>query len=175
MMRRLSTAALLSASVAASGVARADEFPIGEALVKEGLRIVPCYVTGVQLDKTPAGMGIDADTVHLQADIHATKDEAHGFAEGAWMPYLTIGFALTKDGVATYKKNGFLYPVAAKDGPHYAANVDLAGPGTYHLTAIISPPTSHGLLRHVDKSSGVPDWWKPITASWTFTYPDKSK
>ena len=65
--------------------------------------------------------------------------------------------------------------MTAKDGPHYANNVDMAGPGTYHLTYIISPPSSHGFIRHVDKASGVPDWWKPINVSWTFTYPSKTK
>ncbi|MDB5733618.1 MAG: hypothetical protein JWN16_255, partial [Alphaproteobacteria bacterium] len=33
------------------------------------------------------------------------------------------------------------------------------------------PPTSHGMLRHTDKASGVGEWWKPITGTWTFTYP----
>jgi uncharacterized protein involved in high-affinity Fe2+ transport len=31
------------------------------------------------------------------------------------------------------------------------------------------------MLRQTDKLGGVPDWWKPITASWTFTYPSQSK
>jgi len=73
------------------------------------------------------------------------------------------------------KKAGLLYPVAAKDGPHYAAPTVLAGPGIYHLTYIISPPSSHGMMRRTDKGGGVPDWWKPITASWTFNYPMNAK
>ena len=175
-MRRVALAAFLSASLFVAGPAAAvQEFYIGEPAVKEGMQIVPNYLTGVQMDKMPAGMGMGPDSVHLEADVHATKDEAHGFAEDAWIPYLTIAFSLTKEGAATYKKGGLLYPMTAKDGPHYAANVDMAGPGTYRLTYIISPPTSHGFLRHVDKASGVPDWWKPITASWIFTYPSKSK
>jgi periplasmic iron binding protein len=153
----------------------AQEFYVGEPVVKEGMQIVPNYLTGIQMDKMPSGMGMGPDAVHLEADVHATKDEVHGFAEDAWIPYLTISFALTKDGAPTYKKGGFLFPMTAKDGPHYANSVDMAGPGTYHLTYIISPPTSHGFLRHVDKASGVPDWWKPVTASWTFSYPSKSK
>ena len=55
--------------------------------------------------------------------------------------------------------------------PHYAAPTELAGAGTYHLTYIVSPPSAHGMLRQTDKAGGVPDWWKPINASWTFTYP----
>ncbi|HEX3755069.1 MAG TPA: iron transporter [Rhizomicrobium sp.] len=169
-------AVLLSVSALASTpVLAAQEFYIGEPVVKEGMQIVPNYLTGVRMDRMPAGMGMGPDSVHLEADVHATKDEAHGFPEDAWIPYLDISFILTKEGVPTYKKNGLLYPMTAKDGPHYATNVDMAGPGTYHLTYLISPPTSHGFRRHVDKASGVPDWWKPITANWTFTYPSKSK
>ena len=63
------------------------------------------------------------------------------------------------------------FPVAARSGPHYAAATELAGPGTYHLTYIVSPPSAHGMLRQTDKAGGVPDWWKPINASWTFAYP----
>jgi hypothetical protein len=51
----------------------------------------------------------------------------------------------------------------------------MAGPGTYKLTYVIDPPSSNGFIRHVDAASGVPDWWKPITASWTFAYPSKTK
>jgi periplasmic iron binding protein len=47
----------------------------------------------------------------------------------------------------------------------------MGGPGTYHLTYIVSPPSSHGMLLQTDKDGGVPEWWKPITANWTFTYP----
>jgi hypothetical protein len=108
--------------------------------------------------------------VHLEAHIHAVAGETHGFAEGAWIPYLNVAFALAKDGAPTYKKNGLLYPIAAKSGPHYGGGVELAGPGTYHLILFISPPASHGLLRQTDGTGGVPEWWKPITASWTFTY-----
>src|ERR1700760_4994281 len=83
-----------------------QEFYVGEPVVKEGMQIVPNYLTGVQMDKMPAGMGMSADAVHLEADVHATKDETHGFAEDAWIPYLTVSFVLTKDGAVAYKKNG---------------------------------------------------------------------
>jgi uncharacterized protein involved in high-affinity Fe2+ transport len=152
-----------------------QEFYIGEPVVKEGMQIVPNYLTGVEMDRMPAGTGMTKDSVHLEADIHATNAEAHGFPEDAWIPYLEINFELTKDGDKAYKKTGLLFPMTAKDGPHYANGVDMAGPGTYHLTYIISPPTSHGFIRHVDKASGVPGWWKPITVHWTFDYPSKTK
>ncbi|MGH6828585.1 MAG: iron transporter [Rhizomicrobium sp.] len=151
-----------------------QEFYVGEPVVKDGMQIVPNYLTGVEMDRHPPGMGMGKGSVHLEADVHATKDETHGFSEDSWIPYLDIHFELTKDGDRVYKKIGILYPMTAKDGPHYANNVDMAGPGTYHLTYTIWPPASRGFIRHVDKASGVPPWWKPITAIWTFSYPSKN-
>jgi uncharacterized protein involved in high-affinity Fe2+ transport len=171
-MRSLLLAALLLAPVPAFA---AQEFYVGEPVVKEGMQIVPNYLTGIEMDKMLSGMGMAKDSVHLEADVHATAKESHGFSEDAWIPYLDIHYQLTKDGERTYKKTGLLFPMTAKDGPHYANNVDMAGPGTYHLTYLISPPTAHGFIRHVDKASGVPDWWKPISVDWTFTYPSKIK
>jgi uncharacterized protein involved in high-affinity Fe2+ transport len=171
-MRSLLLAVLLLAPVPAFA---AQEFYVGEPVVKEGMQIVPNYLTGIEMDKMLSGMGMAKDSVHLEADVHATAKESHGFSEDAWIPYLDIHYQLTKDGERTYKKTGLLFPMTAKDGPHYANNVDMAGPGTYHLTYLISPPTAHGFIRHVDKASGVPDWWKPISVDWTFTYPSKIK
>jgi uncharacterized protein involved in high-affinity Fe2+ transport len=138
-------------------------------LLRDGLEIVPGMLTGVELDRSPNPVGSDA--VFLVADIHAAKSDAHGFGEHAFIPYLSVSYLLTKDDAPTFKKSGLLYPVAAKSGPHYAAATELAGPGAYHLTYIVSPPSAHGMLRQTDKAGGVPDWWKPINANWTFTYP----
>jgi uncharacterized protein involved in high-affinity Fe2+ transport len=142
---------------------------IGGPLLREGLEVVPSYRTGVTLDRMPT----PADSIHLEADVHATRGEAHGFKEGAWIPYLSIAWSLTRDDNPTFKKSGLLYPMVSQDGPHYGGAAEMAGPGTYRLTYIISPPTSHGLLRHTGKD-GVPGWWKPITASWTFKYPSEN-
>ena len=48
----------------------------------------------------PEGMmrkASDSD-VHLEADIHAVKNNPTGFAEGDWMPYLQVTYELTKAG-----------------------------------------------------------------------------
>jgi uncharacterized protein involved in high-affinity Fe2+ transport len=148
---------------------------IGGPLVRDGIEIVPSMLSGVELDRLPATMSRAADSVFLVADVHAGKDEAHGFAEHAFIPYLSISYALTKEGTPTFRQVGLLTPVAGKNGPHYAAAADMGGPGSYHITYIVSPPSAHGMLRQTDKLGGVPDWWKPITASWTFTYPSQSK
>ena len=144
---------------------------IGEPLQREGLEITARAEAGGTLDHTPGGMAHGDDALFLVADVHAGKDEAHGFAEHSFIPYLSISYALSKDGAPTYKQAGLLYPAASKTGPRYAAGAQLAGAGTYHLTYIVSPPSTHGMMRQTDKAGGVPDWWKPIHASWTFTYP----
>jgi uncharacterized protein involved in high-affinity Fe2+ transport len=144
---------------------------LGEAVHREGLQIAPQAETGSTLDHAPGGMARGPDALLLVADVHADKDEPHGFAEHSFVPYLSISYALTKDGAPTFKQAGLLYPVAGKSGPRYAAGAQIAGPGTYHLTYIVSPPSARGMLRQTDKAGGVPDWWKPISASWTFAYP----
>jgi periplasmic iron binding protein len=171
---------ILCASAFAAGIAfaptfgHAAEFYIGEPVVQNDLQIVPNYLVGIEMDHMPPGGQMGADSIHLEADVHATKDEKHGFPEDAWIPYLTIRYTLTKDG-SNFKQTGKLAPMTAADGPHYANNVKMAGPGTYKLTYEILPPSSNGFIRHIDKATGVPDWWKPITLHWTFTYPSKQK
>lgn len=174
MARHSLPAAFAVALLIAAPAFAAQEFYVGEPVVKDGMQIVPNYLVGIEMDRHPPGMAMGKDAVHLEADVHATKDESHGFAEDAWIPYLTIKFTLAKNGTK-FSRGGELYPMTAKDGPHYANNVEMAGPGTYRLTYTILPPSSHGFIRHVDAASGVPAWWAPITASWLFTYPSKSK
>jgi uncharacterized protein involved in high-affinity Fe2+ transport len=145
---------------------------IGGPLLRDGLEVVPSASNGMELDRSVTR---GADAIFLVADIHAAKDEPHGFPEHAFIPYLSVSYTLTKDDAPTFKKAGLLFPVAAKGGPRYAAPAELAGPGTYHLTYIISPPSAHGMLRRTDKADGVPEWWKPITANWTFNYPMSGK
>jgi uncharacterized protein involved in high-affinity Fe2+ transport len=154
----------------------AQEFYIGEPVVREGMQIVPNYLTGIEMDRMPPGMEMGGkDNVHIEADVHATADDNHGYQEDQWIAYLTIKFTLTKKGDHKFRKAGELYPMIAKDGTHYANNVNMAGPGTYTLTYTLLPPSSKGFIRHIDAGSGVPKWWKPITVSWTFAYPATTK
>ncbi len=175
LIRQIAYAAALVGAVAAwSSVADAGEFYIGEPVVQDDMQIVPNYLVGIEMDHMPPGARMGKNSIHLEVDVHATKDEKHGFPEDAWIPYLTIHYTVTKDG-SHFKKAGTLAPMTAADGPHYANNLDMAGPGTYQLTYTILPPSSNGFIRHVDKATGVPDWWKPITLHWTFNYPSKQK
>ena len=146
---------------------------LGGPLLRDGMEIVPSAVNGVELDRPALAKSLGGQSILLVADVRATRDGAHGFA--GFIPYLSISYVLTKEDAPTFKKAGLLYPVAAKDGPHYAAPAEFAGAGVYHLTYIISPPSSHGMMRRTDRENGVPEWWKPITANWTFTYPMSAK
>lgn len=166
---------LAALAMAALVPGAASAATIGEPLQREALTITAAGETAPSLDHAPVGMRQGSDALFLVADIRAGKDEPHGFAEHAFIPYLSISYALTKDGAPTFKQAGLLYPVASRNGPHYAGGAQLAGPGTYHLTYIISPPSTHGMIRQTDKTGGVPDWWKPINASWTFAYPLTTK
>ena len=174
-MRMLWAVRVLSifAAVPALFGAEAEAAVIGGPLLRDGMEIVPGVLTATELDRPALAKG--AQSVLLLADVHASRDEGHGFAEHSFIPYLSVSYVLTKEDTATFKKAGLLYPLAAKDGPHYAAPAEFAGAGVYHLTYIISPPGSHGMIRLTDRENGVPDWWKPITASWTFTYPMSAK
>ncbi|HEY1876151.1 MAG TPA: iron transporter [Rhizomicrobium sp.] len=156
-----------SAGFGGSAAYAAGAAPIGAPLARDGVEIVPGTETGVQFDRVPTSLA--PDSIFLTADVHATKDNAHGFT--GFIPYLSISYTLTKDGAPTFKKSGLLYPIAGKSGPRYMGATAMEGPGTYHLTYIVSPPSAHGMYRQTGKENGVPDWWKPITASWIFTYP----
>ena len=147
--------------------------PLGEPAHREGLVIAISAETGITLDRMPGAMGTGPDAVFLVADVRAARDEAHGFAERSAIPYLSISYSLTKDGAPTFKQAGLLYPAASRSGPRYGGGAQLAGPGTYHLTYTISPPSTRGLYRQTDRNGGVPDWWKPISVSWSFSWPLK--
>ncbi len=163
-MSYLAAAALALAAVSAS----AAEVSIGKPIVKDGLIVSAVYLQPVHMAPMLPGMHAPAD-VHLEADIHADKDNAQGFGPGDWIPYLTITYQMRKDG-SDWSTFGRFMAMTAADGPHYGANVKLDGPGKYHLSYSILPPPYAGFFRHTDKETGVAAWWKPFVASWDFTY-----
>jgi uncharacterized protein involved in high-affinity Fe2+ transport len=167
--KAISMMACAAVMVMASAADAATEFTIGDPVIKNGMQIVPHYLTGVQMESMK-DMPMGPDVVHLEVDIHADKNEAHGFAKDAWIPYLTVTYRLKKVESNT-EKTGTLLPMTAGDGPHYANNLALQGPGEYHLTYHIEPPSKKSFLRHVDKATGVPEWWHGFDVDWTFTYP----
>ncbi len=152
--------------------ADAREYFIGGPVHQHDMEIVANYLVGVEMAPMPATMPHGADVIHLEADVHATADNVYGFPDGSWMGYLTIHYKLVKKG-ASWTGEGVLLPMTAKDGPHYANNVKMDGPGDYTLTYTFDPPETNGFLHHTDEESGVPNWWKPFTQEFSFKYPVK--
>lgn len=173
-MKSILPASLLAAAVvfAANLPAAAKEFYVGEPVVHDDMQIVPHYLLGIEMSPMTQGMEMSPGAVHLEVDVHATKDEKHGFKEDEWIPYLTIAYTIEKIG-GKFRKTGKLLAMTAGDGPHYANNVALAGDGDYRLTYHFEPPAKAGFVRHVDKETGVPDWWQPFSETWTFHFPSK--
>ncbi len=149
----------------------AAEYPIGAPQERNGMEIGAVYLQPVVME--PEGMMRDPaqSDIHLEADIHALGDNPNGFAEGEWMPYLVIGYEVTKQDGATVK--GDMMPMVASDGPHYGDNVKLAGPGRYTVRFNIAPPTANPMAhfgRHTDRLTGVRPWFKPFTVEYQFVY-----
>jgi len=182
-MSRVSVLFAAALSLLAAAPADAREYFVGGPVKEHDMEIVANYLIGVEMAPMPMTMGpgtmggmmehgSGGDMIHLEADIHATADNPYGYADGAWVPYLTVAYALKKDG-SDWGANGKLIPMTAKDGPHYANNLKMDGPGQYQVTYTIAPPAPEAFGRHIDKLTGVPDWWKPVTVSFTFKYPQK--
>ncbi len=161
------------AALAVPGSAFAKEYPIGEPKIVVGMEVAAVYLQPIEMD--PPGIMLDADKadIHLEADIHATQDNANGFAEGDWIPYLVIRYRLSRvDGVGA-PLEGELMPMVADDGPHYGDNVKLLGPGKYRLELSIDPPSKNEHAhfgRHVDKETGVGPWFDSFTVDYEFTF-----
>jgi len=156
----------------ASFPAVAIEYPIGGPRNVAGMEVAAVYLQPIEME--PEGMMAKASEsdIHLEADIHALANNAHGFPEGSWIPYLVVKYELTKQG-GSDKIAGELPPMVASDGPHYGDNVKLKGPGRYKLKFFIAPPSANQQAhfgRHIDRSTGVRPWFKPFEAEYEFTF-----
>ncbi len=171
-MRRQLRLAILSSALSGSlcaTAATAAEVHVGDPVTRNGLSVAAAYLTGIEMEPappTPHG----GDTIHLECDVSAAADNAHGFSEGSFVPYLTCSYLITKQG-SDWQRTGTMLPMTAKDGPHYANNVRMDGPGTYEVTYVLAPPSRNGFFRHADSETGVPEWWEPFSVRWTFDYP----
>ena len=148
------------------------EYPIGDEVQMGGLNIAAVYFQPVQMEPSEkAGLEITEADIHIEADIHALKDNDTGFGFGEWVPYMTVKYRV-KNLDNGQEQEGTFMPMNASDGPHYGANIKMMGAGKYHLTFTIESPEKQGYLLHVDKETGVPGrfWKKPIETSWDFNY-----
>ncbi|KZE25284.1 hypothetical protein EV683_11242 [Crenobacter luteus] len=155
----------------------AAEYPIGKPQIKNGLEVGAVYLQPVKMD--PEGMMRKAELsdIHLEADIHAVKNNPNGFAEGDWVPYLLVKYEVEKVGSGK-KIAGDMMAMVASDGPHYGDNVKLMGPGKYKLKLTVLPPSQNPHAhfgRHVDKETGVGPWFKPFELNYEFAYAGTGK
>lgn len=165
-MKKTSLSLIIASAICANNALAAD-VEIG-SVEKNGMEITAVYIQPVKMKPMMPGMGHEAD-MHLEADIAATANNLHGFADGDWVPYLGITYVITKKD-STWSTQGSLHPMIAADGPHYAANVKLDGVGKYQLRYHINPPAYQGFYHHTDKETGTPEWWTPFDAAWNFTF-----
>ncbi|MDX8535609.1 iron transporter [Mesorhizobium sp. VK25A] len=162
----------IAALLAGASSVCAMEYPIGKPQLMNGMEIGAVYLQPIEME--PANMmkpAADSD-IHLEADIHAARGNANGFAEGDWIPNLQIEYRLIR--IDDNQQNGgVLMPMVASDGPHYGDNVKLMGPGKYRLDYTISFEESGGhspFGRHVDKETGVAAWPEPFHIEYEFTF-----
>ena len=172
--RFLPSLALAGLLVTGGSAALAKEIPIGPHVVENGLEVAAVYLQPIEMDPPDMMRPAATSDLHLEADIRAAKDNRNGFAEGDWVPSLAISFELTKlegDAATGPKVTGTLMPMVANDGPHYGDNVKLSGPGRYRLKLTVAPPgTGQHFGRHVDKETGVAEWFKPFDVIQDFTF-----
>lgn len=153
----------------AAGSALADEFPAGDPVERHGMEIAGVYLQPVEMEPAMAHQTAADTDIHLEADIHATDGNAHGFSAGDWVPYLAIDYRLSKAG-SDWTQSGTLHAMVASDGPHYGANVALDGPGLYHVGFTILPPPGQHFMRHIDAETGVAAWWDTIDYTGDFKF-----
>jgi len=152
------------------------EYPIGESIEINQLEIAAVWLPPVKMDHTKNMEDLkkrkNGKVIHLEADIHSTAGNENGFGAGEWVPNLTVSYKISnKDGMVV---RGQLFPMVAKDGPHYGAQIFLPF-DNYKLIFHIKPPDSKEFGRHTDPITGVAPWWKPFDATWSFNFKGANK
>lgn len=172
---RIPTAFLAAWTVFWASHAGALEYPIGNPQHLAGLEVAAVYLQPVDMEPAGHMRKAAAADIHLEADIKALANNPNGIPEGAWAPYLLVKYELNKVGDKEVIK-GDMMPMVASDGPHYGDNVKLKGAGKYRLKLTIYPPGApenpqgNHFGRHTDRATGVGPWFKPVEATWEFTF-----
>jgi uncharacterized protein involved in high-affinity Fe2+ transport len=146
------------------------EYPIGDEVLRDHMRIAAVWLPPIAMEGMPA-MSAGGDVIHLEADIHATEGNPHGFAKDEFVPYLKIRYVVSPAGGGAAIHRGELSPMVARDGLHYCASLAMPKAGAYRLTYNVEPPSAGGLGRHSDPITGVAPWWKPFEVSFDWDYP----
>jgi uncharacterized protein involved in high-affinity Fe2+ transport len=146
------------------------EYPIGDEVLKNQMRIAAVWLPPIAMEGMPAS-SMGGDVIHLEADIHAMEGNANGFAKDEFVPYLKIRYTITTPDGGTVIHQGELVPMIARDGLHYGASLAMPKSGAYRLTYSVEPPSTGGLGRHSDPITGVAPWWEPFEVAFDWDYP----
>jgi uncharacterized protein involved in high-affinity Fe2+ transport len=153
------------------------EYPIGDGIEKNQIRIVAVYLPPVEMEGMP--VATSSSLIHLEADIHATEGNRNGFAKDEFVPYLVVDYVIMpQDGSSEQLVEpirGTFMPMVARDGLHYGASIEMPRAGRYKLIYAIKPPSAGGLGRHADRATGIDPWWKPFEISFDWDYPGPPK
>lgn len=149
------------------------EYRVASPVKRHFMTIAPVWLPPITMDrgKSPSGPHV----IHLECDVHATRNNPNGFAFGEWIPYLTVTWKLEPlskaDGARQEGIEGRFHAMVARDGPHYGATIRMPGKGRYKLTCSLRPPTENGFGRHTDPVTGVDPWWEPFEVEFLWDFP----
>lgn len=149
------------------------EYPIGDEVLKNHMRIAAVWLPPIQMDGMAVAAG--SDIIHLEADVKSTEGNPNGFAKDEFIPYLKISYTITPAAGGAAIDKGDLMPMIAVDGLHYGASIAMPKAGEYRLTYAIQPPRVGGLGRHSDPASGVAPWWEPFEVTFDWDCPGPTK
>ena len=145
------------------------EVEIFSGVEKEFLNLNAVYFQPV--DMTGGYKAEDYDC-HLELDISALQNGL-GYGTGDWVPYLTVEYVVTKNDDNSEVSKGTFMPMAASDGPHYGANIKMAGDGLYTVKFTVKFPDSSTYLIHTDETGPdtheFPDAIEYTYDKWQFT------
>ena len=145
------------------------EVEIFSGVEKEFLNLNAVYFQPV--DMTGGYKAEDYDC-HLELDVSALQNGL-GYGTGDWVPYLTVNYEVTKNDDGSKVSDGTFMPMAASDGPHYGANIKMAGDGLYTVKFTVKFPDSSTYLIHTDETGPetheFPDAIEYTYDNWQFT------
>ncbi len=145
------------------------EVEIFSGVEKEFLNLNAVYFQPV--DMTGGYKAEDYDC-HLELDVSALQNGL-GYGTGDWVPYLTVEYVVTKNDDGSEVSKGTFMPMAASDGPHYGANIKMAGDGLYTVKFTVKFPDSSTYLIHTDETGpethDFPDAIEYTYDQWQFT------
>ena len=148
------------------------EYPIGDEVEKNYLKITAVWLPAIAMD----GSGIGGtDVIHVEADIQATEGNPQGFALGEFVPYLNVNYSVVPAAGGDPVQKGTLIPMVASDGLHYGASIAMPKEGEFRLIYDIQPPAPGVLGRHTDSATGVSPFWEPFEVSFDWDYPGPPK